>query len=132
MNVERLRQLVNVLRHEVDPAKFNMETWMCKNGAKAQRHCGTVGCAVGWGITLIPEWQAAGFTLAIPPHEAMLMPMYKGRSNFSAAGEFFDIGYNNAVWLFSPGAYYRLGRTGKISQNEVADRIDAFIAKNGR
>lgn len=69
--------------------------------------CKTVGCAVGWGITLIPEFREAGLRFAATPIEITEAAgiVYGDKTDIYAAAHFFEIHQVEAHRLFLGSSY---------------------------
>ena len=65
--------------------------------------CRTAGCAVGWGITGIPEFRRQG--LHFTEDRTIPRVAYAGLEEFGAVMAFFGLYLRDANWLFSPTAY---------------------------
>jgi hypothetical protein len=100
---------------------FNLETWFNDINNRAidfqGKTCGTTACAFG-EATFIPEFKRLGLRL-----RDKIVPTFKGKDGFDAAGKFFGISLYDAERLFDPTSYARLDRT----PAKVADRIAALV-----
>jgi len=121
MNCERLLRLAECLEYEVPEERFDIGIWGHGEG------CGFAGCAIGFGIELIPEFKQAGFILVEgQTHLAKyLEPSYQGKSGLRAVASFFDIAQSEAYKLFTN--YDDIDNVVYISPKGVAQRIKEFV-----
>lgn len=117
MNRERLTKLADFLDTVPEPA-FNIDRW--------QGSCGTVACAVGWA-TKIPEFIEAGFKMMNMGSYYESVPVFENRFRWNAVTEFFDINYEQAMYLFSGFKYDMPGW--QVTPAMVAERIREVLAK---
>lgn len=127
MNAKELRKLSHYLRTEVSPRYFNLKYWKDRP-AEGEVSCGTVACAVGHGLLGIPEWRDQGFVLLTGAYNDV--PKYGHLVGWHAVAEFFRIPDDLAHYLFHESKY-KPAPGEKTSPNEVADRIDEVLRKNG-
>ena len=119
--VRRLTKLIEYMESLPREAHehFNMGMWFYHDGVdhdhnisgditrKHLNKCGTVACALGWAAT-VPEFRRAGLVMTSSLGTPELRDMTTGMSGpwgAAAAAEFFDIGLEQAIYLFG-------GRTG--------------------
>lgn len=124
MNVERLKELVNLLK-TIPEANFNLAAWVGIGGSETlidveqQRliDCGTVCCAVGWACSHPPfieqglHWDSLDY------------PAYQDSNAWDAVEAFFEIPIEVAEYLFLEGTY----RICNIMPQDVIDRINDII-----
>lgn len=111
MNKERLSQMVTMLRNlpEESDLEFHLADW----------NCGTSACAVGHAC-LNPVFNEQGLK-----GTAWGAPRFNGYTSWDAVHRFFCLSTEDARHLFSDDRYPKGGGT---TANQVADRIEAFIA----
>jgi hypothetical protein len=102
--------MVTMLRNLPEENQFNLESWSC----------GTSACAVGWAC-VNPVFIEQGLTRR---HTGA--PEFKGYTSWDAVEAFFEINATQSEHLFDYETYPKFCGTGP---NEVADRIEAFIAE---
>lgn len=126
-HIERLEQVVRVLRELPKEKRFDINTWNI---------CGTVGCAVGWAAS-DPWFRRRGFvlkmrrklpanvarTFGVAEGAASYFPTFKWRTEESAIATFFGLGQNESHHLFYNSAYAR------GSKSDVIRRLESFIKK---
>lgn len=86
-----LMAIADHLEHQVTDAQFRMNRWM--------EPCGTVGCAIGHTIHLLP-----GLELVRRNTRQGFMPRHlrTGRTGYRAIAEEFGLNLTEVGWLFSP------------------------------
>lgn len=141
MNVERLNKLVELLE-SLEPESFDLRSWVLKYNHvlidespqlvedHIENPCGTVACAIGWAC-LNPDFNALGLKLDNSPAELGEPTYYCPTdewqySGFRAVAKFFDIGYENAEYLFLQQEYGEKVAT----KDEVIARIKEYILIN--
>lgn len=134
--VDRLLLVADAL-DGVDPKKYNQSTWRV-----AEKNCGTVCCALGWGIEkhgveLDAGWEEETIREFLSVSKSVFFPILGGRSfmgeNVSAwdvIGEHFGITPDEAEGLFGEGSYtarfYRVAGVNCLTPALVAARIREF------
>lgn len=133
MNVQRLRVLQEALRADsANPSgiRFDMEVWGRSDREDFPVDCRTQACALGFATT-IPEFSKAGLNANYfrdPRSEERgfaLQPTYLGNTNFAAASAFFDIRYDQALFLFDSSYYHQ--KTGSSAELAVVEHIELLI-----
>lgn len=121
MNVERLRELTNLLT-TIPETNFDLDAWSGGEnliGVEQQNliECGTVCCAVGWACSHPPfieqglHWDKCD------------CPAYGESSSWSAVAAFFDIPREIAEYLFLMDSY----NIANIKPQDVIERINDII-----
>lgn len=123
MNVERLRELANLLT-TIPETNFNLNSWVASGGSNVLNvdkqsliDCGTVCCAVGWACSHPPfieqglHWDESDY------------PTYEESNSWSAVEAFFDIPEEVAIYLFLDASY----NIANIKPQDVIDRINDII-----
>lgn len=121
MNIERLQQVVRVLKELPDDHHFDLENWIDRSGSSGIRgdECGTVCCAVGWAmqdIWFVNEGLFEDFTE--PSY-------YDGKTyheGFDAVEVFFDLSMEMAFHLFKKAPRYKTSK-------QVINRINKAIRR---
>jgi hypothetical protein len=94
-------------------------------------HCRTAACAVGWG-TRIPSFRRAGLRLNWDDEVCEFNLTYTDKKtgeefkHFAACEEFFDMYYDNVLYLFSPDSYPTKDQS---KPKVVAKRIRSYIKR---
>ena len=133
MHGDRLLRLARLLREDAaNPkgVKFDMGTWGKAGVLRTPGvSCGTAACAMGLAA-LSGEFAAEGLKAKIEgfwrPHVFPTMPGF-ARSGYWAAMDLFDIGYNDAAFLFSPDGWNDRRAVAEVA---VSERIEKYVATN--
>lgn len=113
---ERLLRLADLLENlPKDGPRFDMEVWY---------KCGTTACAVGHAC-LNPWFRRRGLKLGEKNNLEYAEPEYRGDTEKWAAAAFFNIGLDEAEYLFYPDRYPNSHRSARY----VAKRIRSFVRK---
>lgn len=118
---QKLLKLADYLE-TVPPKNFDMGVWGLRK--RSTQKCASTACALGWGTNIWPD------ELKLVPDSddknmASVIHVRTGAKNFSAAREFFGLGYGAANDLFGI-VWDRLDETPK----QVATRIRSFVRNN--
>lgn len=108
--IERLEQVVRVLKELPKEKRFDLKNWM---------QCGTSGCAVGWAAS-DPWFTRRGLKLG--KAIGRMYPLsFRGHNDWKAAEAFFNLSRGNTRNLFSTESYAR------GSRYDVIRRLNSFI-----
>ena len=120
LHAERLLQVVRVLEELPKGKRFDLTIY---------HRCGIVACALGWAAA-DPWFMRRGYRLIKwgGPWQGYqsYKPIYKKRTGFASATDFFGVTGNQATQLFSPAQYQHA----KSSRRDVIRRIKAFVKAN--
>ena len=105
---------------------FNLTEWA--QAGWVEKECGTTACAMGWATICFPRSDLR-LTIHELSYGKVVELQYKGYMGFCAAAKFFNIGENQAEFLFSEWAY--LNEAG-ASPTVVAKRIREFVKGHSR
>lgn len=122
MNAERLLKLAELLETKVSRKSFNFDVFYMTDEKK---ECGYVACAIGHAM-IDPWFTRRGFkkgkrsrTVFNKDHAT---PHYKGKYGWDAVENFFDLSFEEAIFLFTN--YYSQER---VTPKQVAKRIRKFV-----
>lgn len=151
----RMRDLLCHDAAKPDGIKFDLSTWAQPSDGELKGHwklpedvaisddyryytapkpreiavdCGTTACAMGLAA-ISGEFEKDGLTYAFTLSDdgtGVLLPQLGKYYGFEAAAELFDIGLQDAYYLFDP-AHYDSTPQGADGERFVAQRIDDFI-----
>lgn len=137
MNAQRLLLLADFLE-KLPPEQFDYEVWVGSAWkGDPTLSCGTPACALGWA-TAMPEFQALGLRLTkqhgsshcyISTADSDAEVTTHGdtyRTSLAAACDIFEIGFEDAEYLFSPESFPDNPRY-DASPKEVAQHIKDYI-----
>ena len=117
MTIERLEQVVRVLKELPPEKKFDLGGWM---------KCGTTGCAIGWAAS-DPWFTRRGLKLI---HSCGWLrsgewcPQYRGQGGVEMSLRcFFGMGWDDINYLFFPGSYPAPNN----SRRHVIARINKYV-----
>ncbi len=117
MNIERLNKAIGILTALPEANKFDFSTF----GERPVHGCGTKACAWGW-VAMDQAIQSEGVRTEwdrVARVEYLVIKYGDSTTNLTAAGNFFDISYSHASWLFGAESYPK----GKITIDDVISRM---------
>lgn len=132
MNKKRLLKLADLLEADAKNKKgikFSLHGWgEADDAKKIAVDCGTQACAVGLAC-LSPVFNRSGLVCAPAPlKDGAIEPKFGRRYGWHAVKAFFDLGFDEAKFLFS-SFEYPSGLTEKAKgERYVAKRIRNFVA----
>ncbi len=117
MRLDVLRLMVERLKkvHAEKPEEFDIRFWKSED-------CGTVACAVGHCVDLMPNMVLTGVNFCARPRNTQTH-----NDSFLAISESLEISLEQAYRFFS-GDYYESGD--KTTALDVANKIEIFLIKH--
>ena len=146
VHTDRLLRLADLLEDDAlkpDGVRFDLGTWVTPSGsnhylskpASIPVDCNTSACAIGLAC-ISGEFAKYGLTYFFRPMDAFsqssgLLPALEQNGDvftaFDAVEVLFNIGHNDALYLFDPDYYPLEKRRGSVAELYVAERIREFL-----